>query len=185
MELVRLIKICLNETYNKVRTGKHLSYPKWSKTMSCLIASASQLCLECAIRKVKENQMGVKFIGTRQLLSYADDENLLGENIIKVKKVRAIPVTGRGSLYVCGTSKFQHFLYNRLTDGSKVVSFTRRPPFSPQEVFRHSFFCTLLFRHQNAVGNRGIRIVNRAVENVVEAKIFWNDSNNPKYDLKY
>jgi hypothetical protein len=25
MKLVRLIKMCLNETYNKVRIGKHLS----------------------------------------------------------------------------------------------------------------------------------------------------------------
>jgi hypothetical protein len=25
MKLVRLIKMCLSETYNKVRTGKHLS----------------------------------------------------------------------------------------------------------------------------------------------------------------
>jgi hypothetical protein len=31
------------------------------------------------------------------------------------------------------------FLDNRLTDGSEVVSLTRRPPFTPQEDFWYSF----------------------------------------------
>jgi hypothetical protein len=48
LKLVRLIKMCLNETYGKVRIGKHLSdnfsYPEWSKTRRCFIATAFQLC---------------------------------------------------------------------------------------------------------------------------------------------
>jgi hypothetical protein len=37
--------------------------------------------LEYAMRKVQENQVGLKLYWTHQLLAYADDDNLLGDNI--------------------------------------------------------------------------------------------------------
>jgi hypothetical protein len=37
--------------------------------------------LEYAIRKVQENQVGLKLNATHNLLAYADDVNLLGDNI--------------------------------------------------------------------------------------------------------
>jgi hypothetical protein len=42
--------------------------------------------LEYTIRKVQETQMGLKVNATHQLLDYADDMNLLGDNIYAIKK---------------------------------------------------------------------------------------------------
>jgi hypothetical protein len=95
--------MCLNETYSKVRIGKHLSDSSRTQTMEfvCLFCFLIQnglkqgdalsplifnFALEYAIRKVQENQVGLKLNGTDQLLAYADNVTLLGDNIDTVKK---------------------------------------------------------------------------------------------------
>jgi hypothetical protein len=42
--------------------------------------------LEYAIRKVQENQVELKLNGTHQLLIYADDVNVLDDNMDTIKK---------------------------------------------------------------------------------------------------
>jgi hypothetical protein len=57
----------------------------------------------------------------------------------KGKKRKDIPVTGHGGPKGCETLRVPHCLDSRLTDGGKVVSLTRRPPFTPQEDSWYSF----------------------------------------------
>jgi hypothetical protein len=67
MKLVRLINMCLNETYSRVQVGKHLSdmFPnrtglKQGDTVSPLIFNLGR---EYAFRSVQVNQDDLKFNG--------------------------------------------------------------------------------------------------------------------------
>jgi hypothetical protein len=141
MKLVRLIKMCLNETYTKVCIAKNLSdsFPiqnglKQGDALSPLLFN---FALEYAIRKVQKNQMGLKLNRIHQLLAYADDLNLLGDNINNIKKTET------------------------LTDASKEVGL---------EIYVEKTKYMLLFCHQNVGQNRDIKTANTSFENLSQFK---------------
>jgi hypothetical protein len=124
--------MCLNERYSKIPVGKHLS------DLAALSPLSFNFPLEYAIRKVQESQMGLKLNGTHHLLVYADDVNLLGDNIDAIKKST-----------------------ETLIDASKEVGLEVNTE-------KIKYTRMLLSRHQNSGQDRDIKIANRCFENVAQ-----------------
>jgi hypothetical protein len=117
MNHVRLIKICLNETYSKVRIGKYLSdnFPVQSslKQGDALSPLLFNFALEYTIRKVQENPVVLKLNGTHQLLVYADDVNLLEDNIDIIKKTETFVDASKEVCLEVNAEKTKYMLLSR------------------------------------------------------------------------
>jgi hypothetical protein len=84
--------MCLNETYSRVHIGKNLSdkftIQNGLKQGDALSALLFNFALEYAIRRVQENQKGLIKNGTHQFWAYADNVNIVVENIDTIQKNR-------------------------------------------------------------------------------------------------
>jgi hypothetical protein len=78
--------------------------------------------LQYAIRKVQENQVGLKLNGTHQLLAYADDVNLLRGNIdtVKINTETLIDVSKEVGLEInVEKTKYMLLFYHQMKSGHK------------------------------------------------------------------
>jgi hypothetical protein len=89
MKLVRLTKMCLNESCSRVWVGKHLSDMFHVKNYLNQGNALWQLLFNIALengRSVQVKQDGIKLNGTYQLLVYADYLNVLGGSVHNIKR---------------------------------------------------------------------------------------------------
>ena len=89
-KLVRLIKICLDGTQSTVRIGNYLSssFPienglKQGDALSPLLCNFS---LEYVIRKAQATNLELVMNDIHQVLAYADDVNLIGDDIRTIER---------------------------------------------------------------------------------------------------
>jgi hypothetical protein len=68
---------------------------------------------EYVSRKVQKNQVGLKLNGTYQLLVYADDVNLLGDNIDTIKKNKTITDASKEVGIEVNVEKTKYMLLSR------------------------------------------------------------------------
>jgi hypothetical protein len=146
--------MCLKETYSKVRISKHSSdsFPIQNglKQGGALSPLLFNIALEYAIRKVQENQVGLKLNGTHQLLAYADDVNLLEDNIDTTRTKKNTET---------------------LIDASKEIGL---------EISVEKTKYMLLSCQQNVGQNRDMKIANRSFENVSQFKYLGTTVTNQK-----
>jgi hypothetical protein len=92
---VRLIKMCMNETYSTVRVGKNLFemflIRNGLKEGNSLLPLNFNFALGYAIRRVQVNQDSLKLNGAHQLLAYVNKQGGSVHNIKKNKEALVVP----------------------------------------------------------------------------------------------
>ena len=126
MKLVRLIKMCLTETYRRARVGKNLSdmFPIRNdlKKGDALSSLFFNFALENTIRTVQVNQDGLKLYGTHQNLVYVDDGNILRGSVHTVKeKAQALLVASKEIGLLVNADKTKYMILFRDQNAGRIT----------------------------------------------------------------
>jgi len=142
MKLVRLIKMCLNETYSRVGVGSNMSdmclIRNCLKKGDALSPFLFNFVLEYVMRRVQVNQDGLKLNGTHQFLVYAD-ENILGGDVRTIKEnAKVLVVDGREFELEVNTDKTKSMVMSRDQNAGRSHSIkTGNSSFERVEVYKY------------------------------------------------
>jgi hypothetical protein len=125
-KLVGLIKMFLNETYQHSLCRQILSdkFPVQNglKHADVLSPLLFYFVLEYVIRRVQWNQEGLKLNGTHQLLTYADDVNVVGKIIDTIQKnTKSLLDASKEVGLEVNTKKTKYLLKSRYQKQDKLV----------------------------------------------------------------
>jgi hypothetical protein len=81
------------------------------------------VALEYAIKRVQVNQDGLKLNGTRQLLAYADDVNILGGSVhTEMENAEALVVATKENGLEVNTDKTKYMVMSRDRNTGRVTA---------------------------------------------------------------
>ena len=154
MKLVRLIEMCLSETYSRVRVVKNFSnmFPirNGLKQGNALLPLLFNLALHYSIRRIPVTQDDLKLKGTLQLLVYADYVNILGGSVHAMKeKTEALVVASKESGLEVNTDKSQYMIKSR--DQNAERSHSVKTDNSSVEVVEELKYLETTLTNQNSI----------------------------------
>ena len=144
----------LNETYSRVRVGKHLSavFPikNGLKKGDALTSLLFNFALEYVIRRLQVNQDGLKLNGTYQFPIYADDVNILGGSLPTVKEnTEALVVASKECGLEVNADKTKYMVISRDQNAGQSHS-TKTDNSSFERVEEFKCF-EIILTHQNFI----------------------------------
>jgi hypothetical protein len=142
IKLIRLVIVCLAETYSRVRVGKNLSDMfsirnglRQGDVLSTLLFN---FALEYVIRRVQVNQVGLKLNGTHKLLVNGDDVNMLRRSVHTIKEnAEVLLVASRENVLEVNADKTKYMVMPRDQNAGRLHSIKIYISFERVEEFKY------------------------------------------------